>query len=588
MKLHKLYSSDTRFHRITFKDGLNIVIGKVSHPREMEKDSHNLGKSTLIDVLDFMLLKAIDKNHIFKKYSQIFDGHIFYLELLLNSREYLTIRRSVAEPTKIAFKKSDVSIDCNEGTIWDLYNISLDHAKLDLNEQLNFDVLTDWDYRKFVSFFLRTQKDYGNVFQLGKFMNGKHKQWKPAVFQLLGYDSKPLIEKYEFDDKLEKLDQAVKTVDRTMSVSVDDYDKVKSALDLRSAERDDMKVKIDAFNFYTEERSINSNLVEEIERKIAQFNREEYFITYNLDKAKDSVKNIPTFDVGKVKELYDEVGVLLPDNLVNDYEALLDFNKKVTKERNKYLREQISELENKLKFVLQQLAELNSRRNSELSVLQDKDTFRKFKTYEKKLAALEGEISSLEIQLKNIDQISLLNEQMEKINQQIKDTSKILKATIAKSSDISSKIKSCFNNIFSSIFGVRALLYVRTNSNGNVEFNAEVAQDENSEATAEGQGSSYKKMLCVAFDLAVLATYSDKSFFRFVYHDGVFEGLDNRKKKLFIETVVRYCQQYHIQYIFSSIEDDIPADILASFTAEQKCLVLNDEDDKGKLFGFSF
>ena len=116
MKLHKLYSSDTRFHRITFKDGLNIVIGKVSHPREMEKDSHNLGKSTLIDVLDFMLLKAIDKNHIFKKYSQIFDGHIFYLELLLNSREYLTIRRSVAEPTKIAFKKSDVSIDCNEGT----------------------------------------------------------------------------------------------------------------------------------------------------------------------------------------------------------------------------------------------------------------------------------------------------------------------------------------------------------------------------------------------------------------------------------------------------------------------------------------
>ena len=64
MKLHKLYSSDTRFHRITFKDGLNIVIGKVSHPREMEKDSHNLGKSTLIDVLDFMLLKAIDKNHI--------------------------------------------------------------------------------------------------------------------------------------------------------------------------------------------------------------------------------------------------------------------------------------------------------------------------------------------------------------------------------------------------------------------------------------------------------------------------------------------------------------------------------------------
>ena len=34
------------------------------------------------------------------------------------------------------------------------------------------------------------------MFQLGKFMNGKHKDWKPAVFELLGYDSKALVRKY--------------------------------------------------------------------------------------------------------------------------------------------------------------------------------------------------------------------------------------------------------------------------------------------------------------------------------------------------------------------------------------------------------
>ena len=78
------------------------------------------------------------------------------------------------------------------------------------------------------------------------------------------------------------------------------------------------------------------------------------------------------------------------------------------------------------------------------------------------------------------------------------------------------------------------------------------------------------------------------SFFRFVYHDGVFEGLDNRKKELFVQVARDYCQRYNLQYIFSSIEDDVPQTILASFTSSEQFLTLNDQDDSGKLFGFSF
>ena len=95
-------------------------------------------------------------------------------------------------------------------------------------------------------------------------------------------------------------------------------------------------------------------------------------------------------------------------------------------------------------------------------------------------------------------------------------------------------------------------------------------------------------MLCAAFDLAVLATYSSKSFYQFVYHDGILEGLDNRKKQLYIDIVKRYCDSYGIQYIFSTIEDDLPNDILNSLQLDEICLELNDEDDKGKLFGFSY
>lgn len=589
MRLSRLYSNDSRFHNMTFNEGLNVVLGKVTKRDEVQKDSHNLGKSTLIDVLDFMLLKNIDKSHIFKKYSPLFDNHIFYLEIMINDGSYLTIRRSVNQATRISFKNSEASIICTEDTAWDETNVPIEKAREFLNTQLNFDVLPDWQYRKTVSFFLRTQKDYINVFQLGKFLNGKHKDWKPVVFELLGYDSDALKRKYELDERLDGLRTKSKAVSVEMSVNADDYDKVKSTLALRMSERDEMQQRVDAFSFYSEEHQISQNLVDNIERNISELNSREYALSYDFERVKSSIANLPSFDLEQLKQIYEEVNIYFPDNLACSFDDLYQFNVKVTQERNFYLREQANTIEEELRSVRQRLQELDRQRRDALASLHDRDTFHKFKNYQKKLAQLEGEVSRLEIQLRNIDVISTLNDEIEKVQQEQKEISKEITTQLKRQDgDIPSTIKRCFNEIFRTIFGVSALLYVRTNKTGNVDFYTDVAPDETSKATAEGYGNTYNKMLCVAFDLAVLATYSSKSFFRFVYHDGVFEGLDNRKKELFVQVAHDYCKKYNLQYIFSSIEDDVPQNILSSFSSAEQFLTLSDQDDSGKLFGFSF
>ena len=589
MKLSQLYCNDSRFHNMKFNDGLNVVLGKVCQREDINKDSHNLGKSTLIDVLDFMLLKEVKNDHLFKKYISCFENHIFYLEIILNNGTYLTIRRSVSEPTKICFKSSETTMVCNEETAWDKTNVTFKKAKNYLNTQLGFNILPDWPFRKTVTFFLRGQKDFINVFQLGKFMNGKHKDWKPAVFELLGYDSKALIRKFEIDDTLEDLESRISGISKEMAVNEDDYDKVKSILDIRKTERDEMQQKVDAFSFYTEEQAINQNLVEEIERAIAQLNTKEYSLSYDLDRVKSSISNLPTFDLEQLKQIYEEAKLYFPDDISHSFEDLYQFNVMVTKERNHYLREQAQEIEEQLRTIHQELQDLDKRRNEALSVLQDKDTFHKFKTYQKKLAQLEGEVSRLEIQLHNLDIMATLNEKVEMAHQEQKEISKEIASQLKRQDgDVPSSIKRHFNEIYRIVFGVSALLYVRPNKTGNVEFETEVAPDENAAATAEGRGDTYNKILCAAFDLAVLSTYSSKSFFRFVYHDGVLEGLDNRKKTLFMQMVRDYCQRYGLQYIFSSIEDDIPQNILSSFTADELFLTLSDQDDSSKLFGFSF
>lgn len=56
MMIIKLYSNRKEFEDVCFHDGLNVVLGEVHLEKDREKDTHNLGKSTLCQLLDFCLL----------------------------------------------------------------------------------------------------------------------------------------------------------------------------------------------------------------------------------------------------------------------------------------------------------------------------------------------------------------------------------------------------------------------------------------------------------------------------------------------------------------------------------------------------
>lgn len=98
-------------------------------------------------------------------------------------------------------------------------------------------------------------------------------------------------------------------------------------------------------------------------------------------------------------------------------------------------------------------------------------------------------------------------------------------------------------------------------------------------------------MLCVAFDLAILAEYSSESYFKFVYHDDVFSNQENKIRIRLLNLIKEYCTKYNIQYILSIIKDDLPRDQNDNpimFTDEEIIMELHDRDNSGKLFKTSF
>lgn len=588
MKLSQLYANKS-FKNIVFNDGLNIVLAKVTKKLDLNKDSHNLGKTTLIAVIDFMLLKEVDKDHLFKKYHQKFSDYEFFLELLLNNGEYLTIKRSVSDSTKVSFKRTKTSSSLLNELEWDKKNQPLSKAEILLNEYLAFNILTQWEFRKSITYFLRTQKDYNDVFLLSKFSRGKDIYWKPFMFDLLGFNGSLLTKKYSIDSQISEQKTFINSLKTKFSVDVKEVDKIKGSIELKKNHQKELSDQIDNFNFYQQERNLNKELVEEVETRISELNSMEYNMEFDLEKTKNSFSQNITFDVEQLKNIYAEAKIFFPENLVKDYKSLEEFNKKITEERNKYLEEKIQVLSVQLKSIRQSLNEFDEKRTQMLSVLKDKDSFKKFKAYQIDLTKVEGEISRLEEKLNSINNIGVLNETTESLTESLEDTVKDIKNQISLSDNkIYPEIRKLFHNIFKYILNTPAIIFMQQNGEGNVEFKVEVTKENEGEITAEGKGNSYQKMLCISFDLAILAAYHKQSFFRFVYHDGALEGLDNRKKANFIKLVKEYCLKYNIQYIFTSIEHDIPLEMLKDFNGKEICLTLDDSGDKGKLFEFSF
>jgi len=147
-----------------------------------------------------------------------------------------------------------------------------------------------------------------------------------------------------------------------------------------------------------------------------------------------------------------------------------------------------------------------------------------------------------------------------------------------------STIRLFFSEIVEEVINRKALLSVSTNQSGHIYFKAEIL-DESGNATSADHGHTYRKLLCVAFDLAILRAHLDTRFPRFAFHDGVFESLDDRKKENLLQ-VMREYMELGLQLVITTIDSDLPLrpDGTPVFDQNEVVLTLHDENQEGRLF----
>jgi uncharacterized protein YydD (DUF2326 family) len=455
-----------------------------------------------------------------------------------------------------------------------------------LNEFLSFDVLKNRSYRKSITYFLRSQQDYLDVFKLNKFQ-GKHKDWKPFVFDLLGFNGDIIKEKLELEEDIEELKKKLNTLKTEAQIDTSEKDRLEGLLEIKINELKEIETLIDKFNFYKKDLEINKELVETIDFQLQTLNTERYRISFEINKIEISLSDIiEDFEIEKIENLFNEVNLYYPEQLKKKYENLIEFQKSITIERKKYLKENLEELKKDFRLLNLDIQKLENKKSELLSILTKKDSYQKFKEYHKSLTKIEVEIERIKDKLQAIDKSLLLEKEIEEKKELVNKKIDKLKSALLERKH--SSINKIFNGIIKEILNTNALISLSINRQGNIEFNADYQNPNDLLTTSEAQGTTYKKLLCVAFDLSLLINYFENSFYRFVYHDGVLEGLDDRIKIRYINLVKEICKTYDLQYTLTLIDSDLPKEQPGIITENEICLKLNDKDDNGKLFLKSF
>lgn len=593
MKLSRIYcNKPDLFGPIEFSAGLNVVLAEIRLPENQDKDTHNLGKTTLGRLIDYCFLAGREPKFFLFKHEDLFKDFVFFLEIELADSSCVTVRRGVYEATKISFKKHDaVRQDFTQlpKADWDHNDLPFDRAREMLDSLLDWRAISPWQYRKGLGYQLRSQDDYQDVFQLRRFA-GKHADWKPYVAHILGFDHKPIELHYEKQAQLQEKKAKAETVKTELGGSVDDIGKIEGILLLKQKDADKKQKLLDAFDFRQQDKESTKELVDEIDTSIGALNSRRYSLNQAKRKIIASLEEDQIlFNSEEAHRLFKEAGVLFSGQIKKDFDQLLEFNRAITEERRVYLLEERTEVETELKRIGADLNALGKRRSDMLSFLSGTDVFAKYKQVTNDLVTLRTDIASLERQrgfLRRLQElrgeIRTLFEESTHLQSQIEAN---VEAQSANNASMFSSIRLFFSEIVEDVIAHKALLNVFVNKEGHLEFRAEILDDAGN-ATSADLGHTYRKLLCIAFDLAVARAHLDDKFPRFVYHDGVFESLDDRKKVNLLEVIREYAN-LGVQPVITLIDSDMPPageNDEPVFSLDQIVLTLHDEGSDGRLF----
>ncbi|WP_422137702.1 DUF2326 domain-containing protein [Endozoicomonas sp. ALC020] len=583
IKLSKLYCNKPDiFPDIKFHDGINIVHAAISkHQKQKNTYSHSVGKTTLLEIIDYTLLKEIKGDFFLKVHKNLFLDFEFYLEIQTGKTLFTTIKRKVEGKTFLATHTEPLDARNYSSDFWIEKNLGIKKAKQKLSSIVTLEILQkiSSDYRQGLRYCIRRQGEYSRTFKV-KNVTEKDSSWKPYLGALLGINHSTLVEKYELKEHIDKLDAAIKQVEDLSNIS---SQAIEAEIQIATTRLEELTSLTDNFDFNVADQKDIKHLVHNLDKEISKLNNELYTSEHQIKSINESLQAQFKFDVSTIRNLFDEITLHLPDQLMHTYDELVNINEQLVKDRNKRLKKTKALLEEKQENISNQLAALNKERGILAQQILDEDAFKRYKSLQARISKEEAKIAVLHEKLEKLDATSELKHKLNSASsQQQQLADKISSDSRQSHNEILKSIGKIFSAFVKYATDLDAFLYVDVNKEGNPQFHTKLHDH-----SSQDKGESFRQIISGCFDLSLLTYYSSQSFYRFSYHDGLLESIADPLKVKVLDLWNKEGIHHGLQLIVTIHDSDIPLlDNGSKMPIDERLIIrkLHDQGDDGRLF----
>lgn len=527
MFLRKLYSEPKGLFKpkevIEFKDGVNFIFGKKDEANDPKKSLNGIGKSLLLDCLDFCLLSSTDKNSRPRFYTALkqIEGYVIVLEFEVDKKLYI-LKRSVDNPLN----------DIEYGAPTKLNKYSASELKPILCELIFENSSYQGNYknkwlRKILPFFVKIHQH-----KKAEFVDPivySHQRASVAELNqfhlfLMGIDNTLVCKNYDIQTKLKQKDDAIKEIKKIVQETYKslDVDKAKNEIDKLHREIRELEKNINNFKLAQEYRDVEVDA-----NKLTAEIKEHWYLNYSdrkkIETYNESIKLDFDIKLRRVVNIYKQIDEGLSKNIKKTLDDAIKFRKQLSTSREDFLSKEIQSLEALINEREKHIELLDNERAKLFDFLSAK---RAIKDLSKAFLALDHKRSKCaDIEGKVKFYNNLRAEQLELKGEE--SSLDLAMHDFMNSEELKEK-ETTFRNVFSEIYNAiytehkdKSVFALKFNEGKKTKVDIDI-----SFPAMFSKGKNQGRTLI--YDLAILfhATKNNVRCPRFLVHDGIFDGMD--------------------------------------------------------------
>jgi uncharacterized protein YydD (DUF2326 family) len=580
--IRRVYSTLTGFKNLEFRSGFNVLFAEKS-PGATDKQTRNrAGKSSLLDVVHFLLGGKCDKESIFRNDALV--DATFGMEFDLGgdfTRVERTGKRS--SPVKVAGNTARWPISpTDKSGILQLTNDSWKAVLAKMTFGLD-DIDGPWgpSFRSLVSYFARRWRAGGMVQPMKQSEDQQLSDQQVNVSFLLGLDWSIPRAWQTVREREKSLEQLKKSMKDGALGSV-----IGSEAGLRSesivAQERTKRLRADVASFRVVEQYHElEREASKLTRQLAELADENLLDRRYLAELETVVIEEPRPAIEDLIRLYKESGILLPDLVRKRFEDVALFHESVVRNRGAYLSTESSLTKARIAERDAEKGRLDIRRAELMRILKSSGALEHF-------TALQGELTKAEAHAESLRQRHAAAEALETGNLKLKVERTHLVERLRQDYNEQASVIEEAVLAFSEI---SSLLY-ENNQTGTLT----IAPTENGpmfEPHMPGEkskGVNNMRIFCFDMMLMVLSLRRGRSPGFLIHDSHIFDGVDERQVGKALAVGAELAARHKFQYLVTMNTDAVPKEVPAGFRLDDHALKvrLTDASEDGGLFGLRF